>query len=1037
MSPITSESIPAPLVEAIKGGRVILFLGAGASMEAESIDGKQPPSAKQLAADLAQHFLGQDLSDFGLMQVAEMASRARGQNVVFEHIRSQLKAFKPSPAHKLIPTFRWHTIATTNYDTLVEDAYGATEKPIQNLLPFVKDREPIETKKSEVQNPLVYLKLHGCVEHAHDAEIPLVLDPSHYELYRANRTRLFDRLSDYAHEIPFLFIGYTLTDPHIRNLFYRLDRTGSRPEYYVVTPNIPPAVRQHWLSKRIVAIDATFGSFMMALNGTLPGLWRKIQPKKLKPNLPIQKHFRTTSDPSETLLESLDADLTYVHPSMPTEEQSAQNFYRGYDHGFAAVASDLDARRRVSNDLILQLIDDHSSSGVKFYLLRGAAGTGKTVALKRIAWEIAQHFDAPVLWSRENGRLRHQVVRELYELIGKRIYLVVDRAIERFTEIEEVMQVAFTHGIHLSVISAERDSTWNVAKDDFDSRWGVQPFSIGQLVKPEIEDLIKRLKIHSALGVLTPLSAQEQIRAFAEADRHLLVALHEVTHGKPFEEIVIDECRSLTPQKAQQIYLDICTLNQFGAPVRAGVINRISGIPFTVYEREFFSPLQGVVLTQSNRYSGDYEYKSRHPRVASLVFKQAFPEDKDRVSQLERIVGCLDEGYDADRDAITGLIKARNLITLMTDVEQGRHVYDCMQELLGNRWYVLHQRANFELNHKQGSLENAEEEGRKALEIEPARPSILHTLSEISRARAQKETNGFRKDIYRQQARERLDKIKKDHSSFADGTRCKLRLDEMHDALKAVDTNDDNSVKVFTEKSRLARQAIDRAIDRHPIDPDILRLKADFFRMLKEDEKARLALEQAWRRNPRGSSVGLQLVRIYQDHNNPQQAQTILEEALDRHPQDTSVNLEMALHCIREDTNIDRAAYYLARSYHSSDRNYVARYVHAQYLLLSNEGGRSAELFDEVNQLAPPDYHPRSDFIISMISKLIGRVNGRVLKHEESFAFLRLTTYPRDIYTNISNSDVSEWARAVLQASVNFKVGFNRNGPVGFDVRVA
>ena len=367
MSTIASEDIPPPLLEAIRSERVVLFLGAGASMEAESVDGKRPPSSKQLAIDLAQHFLGQDLSDFGLMQVAEMASRARGQNVVFEFIRSQLKVFKPSSAHKLIPTFRWHTIATTNYDTLVEDAYGLVKEPIQDLLRFVKDAEPIETKKSEVLNPLVYLKLHGCIHHAHDAEIPLLLDPSHYEHYQANRKRLFDRLSDYAHEIPFLFIGYALTDPHIQNLIYRLDRTRSRPEYYVVTPNIPDAVRQHWLSKRIVAINATFGSFMTALNGVIPNPWRKIRPTKLSSSLPIQRHFRTTADPSETLLKSLDVDLIHVNPSMPTEKQSAQNFYRGYDHEFAGIASDLDARRRVSNDLILQLIDDQSSTVVKFY----------------------------------------------------------------------------------------------------------------------------------------------------------------------------------------------------------------------------------------------------------------------------------------------------------------------------------------------------------------------------------------------------------------------------------------------------------------------------------------------------------------------------------------------------------------------------------------------------------------------------------------------------------------------------------------------
>ena len=359
-----------------------------------------------------------------------------------------------------------------------------------------------------------------------------------------------------------------------------------------------------------------------------------------------------------------------------------------------------------------------------------------------------------------------------------------------------------------------------------------------------------------------------------------------------------------------------------------------------------------------------------------------------------------------------------------------------MQNLLGNRWYVRHQLANFELNHNQGSLENAEEEGRKALELEPTRASVIHTLAEISRVRAQKEIDGSRKDLYRQQTRERLHKIKKDYSGFSDRSHCKLRLDEMSDALKAIDPNDDKSLDLFAERLRLTRQAIDIAIDSHPTNPDILRLRADFFRILKDDEKAQLALERAWKQNPKGPSIGLQLFRVYRDNNSPQQAQKILEEILERHSQDPSVNLEMALHCIREVKNIDRAAYYLTRSYYSSDRNYVARYVHAQYLLHTGEGDRSAELFDEVNSLAPSDYEPRSGFEITKISNIIGRINGRVLKREESFAFLKLPTYPRDIYTNISNNDVDQWARLTRQTSVSFNVGFNRNGPVGIDVRV-
>lgn len=113
MPATTKVNIPAPLIEAMKSGRIILFLGAGASMEAKSKDGKRALSGKQLAQVLAQRFLGEELSDIDLMQVAEMASRVSSQNVVFDWIGSELKELIPSSAHKLIPTFQWHTIATT------------------------------------------------------------------------------------------------------------------------------------------------------------------------------------------------------------------------------------------------------------------------------------------------------------------------------------------------------------------------------------------------------------------------------------------------------------------------------------------------------------------------------------------------------------------------------------------------------------------------------------------------------------------------------------------------------------------------------------------------------------------------------------------------------------------------------------------------------------------------------------------------------------------------------------------------------------
>ncbi len=90
------------------------------------------------------------------------------------------------------------------------------------------------------------------------------------------------------------------------------------------------------------------------------------------------------------------------------------------------------------------------------------------------------------------------------------------------------------------------------------------------------------------------------------ADRQLLVALHELTQGKPFEEIIYDEYRKIRPATAQQIYLDIATMHQFGANARAGAISRIAGIGFEDFQQEFLGPLIDTIHIKTDPYTRDY-----------------------------------------------------------------------------------------------------------------------------------------------------------------------------------------------------------------------------------------------------------------------------------------------------------------------------------------------------------------------------------------------------------------------------------------------
>ena len=154
--------LPSVLVDQIREGRVVLFLGAGALKGATHPKGQSPPDGNQLALALCDKFLFGEFKDRPLSQVAEIAMSERSLVEIQDFIGSLFRDFGPSDFHKLIPTFAWAAIATTNYDLVIEKAYNNASARIQDLAVFRKNEERITDKLRSPRN-VVYLKLHGCI----------------------------------------------------------------------------------------------------------------------------------------------------------------------------------------------------------------------------------------------------------------------------------------------------------------------------------------------------------------------------------------------------------------------------------------------------------------------------------------------------------------------------------------------------------------------------------------------------------------------------------------------------------------------------------------------------------------------------------------------------------------------------------------------------------------------------------------------------------------------------------------------------------
>ena len=188
--------------------------------------------------------------------------------------------------------------------------------------------------------------------------------------------------------------------------------------------------------------------------------------------------------------------------------------------------------------------------------------------MQRVAWDAAHDFQRLCLFVRPGGQISFGPIRELSQVIKERIYIFIDDADECAPQIVQLIQQARRFSIRLTVFVAARVNEWNMSCEELEP-FVAENFEVPYLSENEIDRLLELLEDHNALFRLKHASQTERRTAFVQqAGRQLLVALHEATLGRPFEDIIADEFAEIRPNRAKLTYLGICFLNRFDVPVR-------------------------------------------------------------------------------------------------------------------------------------------------------------------------------------------------------------------------------------------------------------------------------------------------------------------------------------------------------------------------------------------------------------------------------------------------------------------------------------
>jgi tetratricopeptide (TPR) repeat protein len=1022
--------IPHHLIEQIRAGKAVLFLGAGASWGAASaVDPKAPPSGKELGRLLSRKFLGGDSDDKALSLIAEYCIDASDIRTVQRYIAEIFNPFKPSATQKAIADFRWIALFTTNYDQIIEKAYGENARRLQTPVPLLRNIDRIDQELREPDTvPLI--KLHGCISLVDDDRYPLILTIDQYVTHKTNRQKLFSRFTELAGEYSVVYVGYQIEDADIRAILLELTAPGmSRPRHYVVTPHPSERDSKMWEGKHITTIAGTFDDFMATLQIEIPPGLRGY--KSTAQGHPISKRFSSHAEPSGELINFLTNDVFYVEAEMKAEAPSAAAFYKGASYGWSAIIAAYDAKRTLVDTVLSEVVLLEESERPRltdFYLITGYAGSGKTVFLKRIAYETAVTFEKVVLYIRSDARLVIGPVAELCSLLGERLFLFVDGVVRRTVEFETFVRGARTHKLQLTIVVTERTNEWNVDGESLSPLLDGD-HTLRSLSLPEIDGILGKLEQHNCLGDLAAKSIDQRREAFLSyADRQLLVALYEITSGKSFPDIVFDEYRGIVSDRARRIYLVVCALNRMNVPVRAGLVHRLTGVSFIEFKQHFFGPLESIVLAEEYRPARDMAYRARHPWVAQIVFERALPTQTDRFDLYISILREIDVGYTPDRTAFRESIRARNLRELFSDPLMVEELFRVASETSSEDGYLLQQHAIYEMKRPNGNLKRASELISRARTILPNDKSITHTLSELEIARANSSTTDVERQLHLSQAQQYASRLTGPNadSSHGHGTLVRLALGRLRELMEKFNSPDED----VTAATKEVEQALSSGLQQFRNDEHLLSAEAEFSELLHNHERALKALGKAIAKNPASPFIAKALSRLYEAKADYPAARKVLEDAVRVLPGDKWLNGALARLIDRNFPEEGREAEACwRRSFTDGDTNYTSQFWFARRLYLNGKFPEASERFASLKLARVPRRVKVAIAGRIRENNAVKYFEGTISRLETDYAWIIPYGQQTSIFFHCSEVDNNTWRSYRKGTALTFSIGFTYMGP--------
>ncbi len=646
------------VLQQVQQGKVVLFLGAGASHAAGG------PLGKKITEMIKEKFpnINQSLDNFIDVCQDVIDTPPYDRNQLEDFIRSKLDSLQPTKAHKLMTKYDWSSIFTTNFDDLIEVSYRNTTEKRKRYQPIYSERPSVNVND---RSKVYIFKIMGSITATESETGQMVLSRAEYNRSLIRRREYLNLLSDFVKNGTIVFIGYSFGDRLVLDIIddviemYGKDRL---PWSYALFDRLELDEKTDYMfsSRKIKPLECNFEKFFEYLdkNYKVPvkiGISKNVHFKLMGYSLEIsEEEARHYTEYFEILNEE----------KINQEPGNKDDFFKGTNKSWGSLIEEWDFKRDIYissefkrtvrekvfsgclKDKVFSELKKYDIEDNKVLLITGMAGVGKTTMLRRLAYDVYKSGEAPVIFINPVGisfdykllsgfieNLNHQINQKISEGEHKspiKPIIIIDDASSLIRHVNRLKDYLTSRGRPALIIAAERRGEW-------DLMWKIFSFRIPEEnifeLDEELNDQEKSRIIDKFydLGYIPTKGTFWDDIIQRNFENSFFATIYTLVHPsrKPLNEIIRDQYQNLT-DLTQDAFRYICCFHQFNLPINLELLVRSLKCPYDDFHSEVIGKDAAKIIFEEQDDIGNLLYRTHHRIIARKTAEFFFGDPEEQ-----------------------------------------------------------------------------------------------------------------------------------------------------------------------------------------------------------------------------------------------------------------------------------------------------------------------------------------------------------------------------------------------------------------------